>query len=220
MFLPQPSRWDSLSLQGCRIWQLFRLNGHGIEIVGKIAGIVGMTGEMIAGIAAMTVEMIAGMTAATIAITTKITKKDSATGWIEGRKITGIVASATRIIPAITEKGIRLTAMGSAKATRRVIRVETEGEGGNWRGDWHKSKKPLASKSAAFCFCADNPLGYFLMVYESISLPSAAMASTFISASVTWTIKNELTESSPKAISGDLRSRVRFLISPLAPSVK
>ncbi len=97
MFLPQPSRWDSLSLQGCRIWQLFRLNGRGIVIVGKIAGIVEMTAGMIAETvvmtAAMTVEMIAGMIAATIAITTKITKKVSELGWTGGRRIIEIVES-------------------------------------------------------------------------------------------------------------------------------
>lgn len=93
-----------------------------------------------------------------IVVTTKITKKDSATGWTADRKITGIVESATRTIPAITEKEIRLTAKAFAKATLRVIRDTTAGEGGNEEGKQCGQpfgmsalrQKPQAEKSAAF----------------------------------------------------------------------
>lgn len=119
-------------------------------IVGKIAGIAGMT----VGKIAATAGMIVGM----IVVTTKITKKDSATGWTADRKITGIVESATRTIPAITEKEIRLTAKAFAKATLRVIRDTTAGEGGNEEGKQCGQpfgmsalrQKPQAEKSAAF----------------------------------------------------------------------
>lgn len=106
-------------------------------IVGKIVVTAVTTAEIAAttvGKIAATVVMIAATTVgiiATTAITTEITKKDSATGWTADRKITGIAESPTRIIPAIIEKEIPPTAMVFAKATRRVIRDTIEDEGGN-----------------------------------------------------------------------------------------
>lgn len=109
-------------------------------IVGKIAGIVETTGEMIAAMTdEMIVEivvMIAATTAGmieTTAITIGIMKKASAMVWTEARKITGIAESPTRTIPAITGKGTHLIATVSAKVMRRAIRAGTEDEGGNWQ---------------------------------------------------------------------------------------